>query len=393
MNALIKIEQHNNDLPQPNSYDNKWVQIFDPYAAVKAVFNHIEKQASSRTTRHTAKQYRICLYLYLEFCGAYIIRDQSDDTRMDGDYFDFSNMHMHTPAQMDEFIVHSIQSGRSSRTINKYLAPIRHYLTALRRQNFLGLTGQIRDLIHDCKDIFQAAAEVDAPPAETKSSESAGQTGVRLNLSQVKEYMRSIDRSTLSGKRDAAIFYVALVSMLRVSEIARIRLSDIRQGSKTPWEIKVMGKRNNVDPVGFDKTGYDLIMEYVEAYNTGLPEDDTRRITRDTPLWQPLRCGSNYISLDETWFNPADGLSADSIREMLKKRTPKVVSEQIGQDGIRPHDIRRTGALGMAEQNVPIPAIQRQLRHSNASTTSNYIGNFTDLSRGLISNYWTIMSE
>lgn len=387
MNAIIKLEQHSEFATNPT--DTRWVSIFDPYAAVKSVFTHIEKLASSRTTRHTARQYRICLYDFLEYCGAVIERDQTDKTRIDGDYFDFRAMQLHTPTQMEEYIVHCLQHGRDSKTINKYLAPIRFYLDAIRKQPFIGLTGDIRYLILDAKEMFDLARLVDPPAAETKSSESAGQRGVRLNLTQVKEYVSAIDRSTLAGKRDAAIFYVGLISMLRVSEIARMRLCDIKQGTKTPWEIKVVGKRNNTDPVGLDKQGYDLIIEYVTAYNAGLPEDDIRRITHATPIWQPLHCGSHYLSLTNKKFNPAQGLHTDSIRKMLRTRTPLVVSEQIGQDGIRPHDLRRTTALGLAEQNVPIPAIQRQLRHSNASTTSQYIGHFTDLSRGLISNYWT----
>src|SRR5690348_503181 len=176
--------------------DNRWVQVFDPMRAVSQVFNHIEKQASSRSTRHTARQYRICLYDYLEFCGAGVYRDQNDKTRMDGDSFDFSQMALHTPEQMENYIRYSIEKGRSSATIKKYLAPIRLYLKALKTQAFIGLTGDIRYLILDAKEMFELAADVDAPPAETKSTESAGQRGTRMSLSQVKEYAGNIDRDS-----------------------------------------------------------------------------------------------------------------------------------------------------------------------------------------------------
>jgi integrase len=374
--------------------DNPWVNIFDPLRAVNQVFNHVEKQASSRSTRHTAQQYRICLYDFLEFCGAAIRRDQSDKTRMDGDSFDFSQMALHTPEQMEEYIRYSIEQKRSSATIKKYLAPIRLYLKALKQQSFVGLEGKARYLILDAKEMFELAADVDAPAAETKSTESAGQRGIRMNLSQVKEYTGAINRDTIAGKRDAAIFHVGLVSMLRVSEIARIRLCDIRPGKKSPWEIVVMGKRNNVDPVGFDQAGHQLIMDYVDAYNAGLDADDPRRITKTSALWQPLRSHDNYCTVGVNGYEPAIGIRENAIRRMLMSRTPEIVCEQIGKkDGIRPHDLRRTTALGLAERNVPISAIQRQARHSNAQTTSNYIGEFTDLSIGLITNHWSIWHE
>ncbi len=382
MNAIIAIEQRSEFATNPT--DTRWVSIFDPYAAVKAVFTHIEKLASSRTSRHTARQYRICLYDFLEYCGAVIDRDQSDKTRMDGDYFDFRAMQLHTPTQMDEYIIYCLENERDSKTIGKYLAPIRHYLNALRRQPFIGLQGDIRYLILDAKEMFELAALVDAPPAKKESGEP---TGIRLSKAQVMEYNRNIDRATLAGKRDAAMTHVMLVACLRVSELARLRLCDIYMG-KNSWEIKVIGKRNNTDPVGFDQEGVDLIMDYVNTYNEGLPEADPRRITRETPVWQPLRCNSTYVALDETWFDPQAGITADSIRKIVKRRTPARLIEEIGKS-MHPHDWRRTTAESLDENGAPLTGIQRQLRHASPTTTSNYIGKRTNLRRGLITNYWS----
>lgn len=381
ISALTIINTHN-ELPQSNPQDTSWTQIFDPHAAVKAVFNHVEKLASSRTTRHTARQYRICLYDFLEFCGAYIEQDQTDKTRMDGDYFDFSNMRMHTPTQVDEYIVHSMNIGRCSKTITKYLAVIRHYINALRKQPFLGISGSIRDLIHDCKEVFMLALDVDAPEEETKSTE---QKGTRLTKSQVKEYAAAIDRDTLSGKRDAALFHTMLVSGLRVAEIARITLNSIQMGKST-WEIHVIGKRNNTDPAPFDNEGVALISEWVNAYNAGLSEDDPRRITPDTPIWQPLKVGDNYVSVEQ--FTPSSGLADDALRRIIKRRTPASLFEQIKR-WVLPHDLRRTLAHNLNELNVLLTIIQRVLRHSSPKTTGDYIGTNIDMRSGVITNYWT----
>ena len=378
---------------QHSEFDDLWKAYFNPLAAVESVFKHVEKLPSSRTTRHTAKQYRLCLYDFLEFCGAVIYRNQDDPTTIEGDTFNFDNMRMHTPDQVEDYIIWCIEEGRASSTINKYLAPIRHYIKALRKQSFLGTEGRERYFIFDCKELFENAADVDAPPPESKSSEDAG---IRLTKEQVKTYTRAIDRTTLSGKRDAALFHTMLISGLRVSEVARMTPDSIRQGRHT-WEIHVIGKRNNTDPVVLDNEGIALINDWIEAYNAELPEDDPRRIQGDVPIWQPLRAGDNVIAIDETrynkktdtyeqWFNPMNGMSQDSIRRIIARRTPEALKIEIGQT-LKPHDVRRTLAHMLNEYRVQLTIIQRILRHASPNTTVKYIGKKINMQSGILSNY------
>lgn len=371
-------------------FDNRWVEIFQPMEAIERMFQHVETLPSSRTTRHTARQYRICLYDYLKFCGAVIDEDQTDKTRLDGDRFNFDGMGIHTEQQMRDYISYCLAENRSSTTIKKYLAPIGIYLEGLVKKSFFGVRGEVRDMIADAKQLFEMARDIKAPKAETKSRQSAGQRGVRLSLTQTREYINSIEVDTKKGKRDKALFYVALITGLRVAELGRMRLCDIRVGqSNTPYEIAVLRKRNNIDPVGLDVAGYKLIMDYVEFYNEGLDVDDPRRITNKRPLWQAIMRYDNYGKVGINHYDPARGLGDSAIRDMFKARTPDVVREQIGHKGVCPHDIRRTMALGLADSGVKLHEIAMQMGHSNTKVTSDYIGKPEDLSAALLSNYWT----
>lgn len=365
-----------------------WVQIFDPMDAVSRVFQHVETLPSRHTTRHTARQYRICLYDYLEFCGAVIDLDQRDKTRLDGDVFDFSEMRIHSPEQMQDYISYCIDEGRTSKTIKKYMAPIRRYLNALRKQMFFGLTGEKRMLVDDVKQIFELAADVNAPRVEYKSSEGAAEKGFWLNLSEVKTYFDEIEQDTKGGRRDLALAYVALITGLRVSELARMRLCDIQPGKTAPYDVRVLGKRNNTDAVGLDKQGYDLIMNYVALYNAGLEDDDPRRIGDKTPLWQPLRRGDNYAVVGVNHYEVEVGMKTNAIRRMFDKRTPDVIRERNGGKGMTPHNWRRTMGTGLRDKEAPLHAIQRQLRHESIATTDKYLKKPDDLSIGLLSNYW-----
>ncbi|MEL7436374.1 MAG: site-specific integrase, partial [Chloroflexota bacterium] len=361
-----------------------------PYKAVERVFQHVETLPSSRTTRHTARQYRISLYDYLTFCGAGITQDQTDKTRMDGDCFDFRGMRLHTEQQMRDYISYSQVQGRSSATIKKYLAVVGHYLDGLQKKAFIGVRGDLRFAIEDMKTVFQQARDVSPPKKETRSSEGAASRRNRLSQAQAREYMRSIEQDTVIGKRDRAIFYIMTMTSLRVAEVARMTLKSIRQGA-TSYEIRVRGKGNDIDAVGLDMRGYTLIMDYVEAYNAGLDEGDTRRISHETALWQSMRRHDNYKKLNERWFDPKTGLKPNAIRRMIGARTPDVLREQLGGAVVKPHDLRATYAKGMQEAGANITHIQRQMRHKSPTTTSGYIGANTDLSKGLLSNYWQIL--
>lgn len=380
--------------------DGKWTQIFDPYTAVMNMWKDVEKRASSATTRHTARQYRICLYDFLEYCGATIILaldadgKQLDKTVVKHDMFDFNRMRLHTPELMNEYIVDysAGEKGRSPKTIKKYLAPIRQYLKHLRNQRFLGITGDIRWMIADVKETLDIAMQVDAPDTITKTAINKGRQGIWLNKSQLREIMRQFNPELKKDARDKAILAVAFESALRVNALSNIRLCDIKRG-KDAWEITVMDKRNNLTPKGISDRTYNLIRAYVELYNEGLAQDDPRRITQTSALWQPIFVGDNYWNVGTNHYDPMVGLRANAIRRMFVDRTPDVLREELGlaeHEGIKPHDARRTVINGLIDAGLPLKTAQYVAGHSNIATTGQYLPNEINLATALLGNIWDL---
>jgi len=67
-------------------------------------------------------------------------------------------------------------------------------------------------------------------------------------------------------------------------------------------------------------------------------------------------------------------LTSSAIAWLVKQYT-----EQIGLEGISPHDLRRTAASLARKGGASIEQVQVMLGHANPQTTSEYIGEGLDL--------------
>jgi len=67
-------------------------------------------------------------------------------------------------------------------------------------------------------------------------------------------------------------------------------------------------------------------------------------------------------------------LASSAIAWLVKQDT-----EQVGLEGISPHDLRRTAASLARKGGASIEQVQVMLGHANPQTTSEYIGEGLDL--------------
>lgn len=349
------------DIAPPEGAD-EWYDYFDRPAAYKSVMDHVGGLGSADTPeKHTKKAYVSGLNYFLE--------RYADD--------------LPTEALIIEFIRHLREERElSSSTVNsKYLAPLRHYLRALRSQ-FIRATGVVREFVEDCRLAIMLAVEVKGPKKEKTSNDApVEQHGERLTQGQVERVLGAIDTDTLKGKRDQALMYVAFNTGLRVAELSRITLNSIRRDGDH-YEIRVRGKRNNYSPVPLDAKGYELICTWVEAYNLPLTQDDPRYIDADTPIWQPLQHNDTHHPLIGTNAKFERGISTQSISRIISERSEAGCGVRIS-----PHDCRRTVATIMRNMGAAVKDIQRLLRHQSVATTDGYIGEPKDLSRSLLTKY------
>jgi site-specific recombinase XerD len=214
------------------------------------------------------------------------------------------------------------------------------------------LTNQDRHFIMDAREQIRAAIDVKTPKPEVTTNQSALYAhGERLTLNQVQQLYNTCDVNTLAGLRDFAILYIGFTTGMRIAEIRRITLGKIKQ-AESCYLIHVRRKRGN-----------------------------------DTPF--PL----NYKGQGEKMRNR--GMSAESIRHMLKKRARIANAGSLTEfPKFTPHDMRRTVAAIAAEGGMDLTLIQGILGHKSLATTGRYIGKPQRPEKMLITNLpgirWTI---
>jgi site-specific recombinase XerD len=342
--------------------DSRWLRYFSAAQAWEAVINHVESRPSSRTPeRHTARAYLPALKYFLSWAGP----------------------QLPTADLINRYIAHlKAERGLKSSTIgSKYLSVLRLYLHRLAGQSIPGFTGAERDFISDCRDHLRAAHDAAVAPPKDEISYEAPlyQYGQRLTRTQVEDVYRAVERHTIKGRRDLALLYLGFTSGLRLAELHRLTLANI-EPHEDHYLVRVRGKRNNITPVPIDHDAMQLILRYVEVYNDPLDADDPRRITRTSPLWQPLLHGDHHAHVGTNGYDPLRGLSQQGIRDVVQSRVRAAVNLTIS-----PHDMRRTAAAMARKEGMEMESIQKLLRHSSIATTAKYVGDISSYDSRLIS--------
>jgi site-specific recombinase XerD len=351
--------------PAAPSIDSAWLRYFSPADALKAVWAHVETQPGARTPeRHTARAYASGLKHFMDFAG----------------------LQLPTADLMAMYVASLTGAGLKSNTIaSKYLAPVRHYLTALSDQSVIGFTGETRDFISDCKDQIRLAAKVKTPKAQTTTNVAPlwRADAIRLETAQVNAVLRSLPRPALSALRDYALLHIAFSTGLRLAELARLSLDSFTPAGDY-WLATVRGKRSNIDPVPLSGAAYRDLITWVDAYNADLAPDDARRIEGDRPVWQPLTRSDRHMTPGVNRFNPDRGMSHQALRDLIAKRTRAALGDKFA---IAAHDTRRTAAAIAYDKGMPIADIQQLLRHKDAATTMRYVGTKPDFGARALSTY------
>lgn len=161
--------------------------------------------------------------------------------------------------------------------------------------------------------------------------------------------LRACDDGTAVGKRDAAIFAVLVGCGLRRSEAAYLLLSDVDMETRT---IVLIGKGNKERRAFMPTLTHQVMSEWLrvrEQFNTtGYLFLRARRFGKETRLVE-------------------SGLTSQAIYYILGQRQQKA--------GIRPfspHDLRRTYATMLFENNEDLITVQNMMGHASIATTQRY---------------------
>ncbi|MBP2435158.1 integrase/recombinase XerD [Bradyrhizobium diazoefficiens] len=282
------------------------------------------------TSRHTIRNYRDALVLFLRFTSS-----QTAKAIEDLDLVDF------TAKQVQDFLA--------------FLEAERHNGVATRNARLAALHTFSRFLATEQPAYLAELQRVLGVPfkrgARSKPIEY-------LEPQEVEALLKSIDRSTERGKRDYALFALMLNTGARVQEILDLRLCDIR--TDPPHQIRLRGKG--------DKTRLCPIWPQTARLLQELSNSAAHSGGRDAPLFVN-RQGSK--------------LTRFGVRYLLKKHITAGANatRTLQQKRIHPHSLRHTTAIFLLKAGVDFATISQWLGHSSLNTTMTYARADIDLKR------------
>lgn len=354
-----------------------WQLYFSPEQALESLINHIETKGSSRYERNTMRAYLSSLADWARFLGASVVHYEKEDYA-----WNFKSMQMPNQANTGAYMAHLLKRGLSSNSVQRYMASIRIFINALNMQEAMPQSGQDWMFIMNAQRQFVLACAMKNPPPDKKTSRPALENhGSRLELEEIDALFSSWRPSfnsglpnitTLAGKRDLALIYLGIISGLRAAELSRLTLANIQRLDDENYSVTVRGKGNKFDPVGIDAEAHDLIMQYLDAWNSRLSEDDPRRITASSQIFQPILKGDNIPA------KGLDGIHPRNISKLVERRLAAAIPAYASKP-FTAHDMRRTCAYIMRELGYEWDVIRGKLRHESIATTEKYVGKKLDL--------------
>jgi integrase len=230
-----------------------------------------------------------------------------------------------------EYRAQMIARKLSPSTINVRLSAVRKLIGEARRNGILGAE--------------QAAQMADVPNVRQQRT----RLGNWLTLEQAKELLTVPDRSTLKGKRDAAILALLVGCALRRAELATLAIEDIQQ-REGRWVIAdLRGKGGRVRTVAVP-----LWVKYLmDAWTAAAGH-------RSGQLLRPVLKGGRVVG---------EGLSDWAVWSVVEQSAKAIGIERFGA-----HDLRRTCAKLCRKNGGDLEQIKFLLGHASAQRTERYLG-------------------
>jgi site-specific recombinase XerD len=224
----------------------------------------------------------------------------------------------------------------SSATINQKLSAIRKFASESEDNNLL-----------DSK-IANGIRAVKGVPFRGR------RTGNWLTKEDAQRWLNAPDVKTLKGVRDRALLAVLIGCGLRRAEAAILSFRHIEQREGRWAIVDIVGKRDKMRTV---------------------PMPNWAKAAIDS--WKAV------AHLEEGFVfrrvNKGDNLMGESITPQAIRDIVVSYAEKLENEGIAPHDLRRTFAKLAHKGGSPIDQIQLSLGHDSIQTTEKYLGVEQDL--------------
>lgn len=164
--------------------------------------------------------------------------------------------------------------------------------------------------------------------------------------------LSAYENDTKTHIRNKVLLIVMYDTGARVQEIADLKLSSLHLNSKSPY-VSIIGKGRKLRNVPLTDITTSHIKKYIEKFHKNSKADDY--------LFYSIR------------DNKIHQLSTDSISLILKKAADiaRKKNDKIPEN-IHCHLLRKTKAMDLYKNGVPLPFIMQLLGHESMSTTSGF---------------------
>jgi len=172
----------------------------------------------------------------------------------------------------------------------------------------------------------------------------------RKQLYTILDYLD--DLNTINAPRNKAMFLLLLMNGMRVSELANIRIEDIRlHGGRMVIFLKRKGYEDKSNFVVLKEATYNMLMDFIGERTEG------------------------YVFVS---YRSKDKMTGGDVSRIIKGIYRAC---DIDSKAIVAHSLRTTFAVMCVEANVPLVSISKAMNHASTSTTDRYIRSYNRLSQ------------
>jgi site-specific recombinase XerD len=181
-----------------------------------------------------------------------------------------------------------------------------------------------------------------------------------LEKSEIEGLLGSIDRTTLSGQRDYAMFSLMFNTGARVQEILGLHVRDVR--FEPPCQVRLLGKGNKVRLCPIWPRTAKLLRDLIQSQHG----------TVDDRAGQPV-----FLN------RQGSVLTRFGVRYLLRKYAAAGAKQApaLAEKRIHPHSLRHTTAIHLLKAGVDFATISQWLGHASLNTTMRYARADIDLKR------------
>jgi len=230
------------------------------------------------------------------------------------------------------------EGGLSAGTVNSYLVAVKRFFA------YLEGCRRYPNVAKDVKGIKQPKGHLRESPT----------------VSQVKDMLAQIDRSTLQGKRDFALINLMARTGLRTIEIIRANVEDVKQeAGEALLFVQGKGRDSKDEFVLLTEASLGPILDYLKARGNVEQED-------------PL-----FASHSDR--NGGQRLTTRTLRQITKDAFRSI---GINKKKLSAHSLRHFFATQSLKAGAPLLQVKEAMRHASVETTEKYLHNIERIEKG-----------